>query len=448
IASLDYLSKSEEFPGLKGHETKALDIACGPSTLYKAYERGREIFQALGLTLDITDLDANETMLRLGQFREERQLLGRMEDLSKAIDEGILKEGEYGLVNMSYAFRYAEHPLALMKNIHRLLKEGGIFSLILPDAHIIPPQFIEAMEALGFEVTGERKLISSLDDEAYRDLVDEFGEEFAQDVLHQTQGEFSYLVARKIKATELAEALQDSDFIISREASKRLDNEKLRKMLASASKTRIIPETVLVNGDVVFIEDILPSTANPSDVGRNGKAQAVDPLRQPLRLISELFIHSHQWYGNRGVREKSEKLHQKLGEISGALNAWIRKNVGTLETDKKEQLSVRIDSLETTNHVRCWFNHHKSVVNSLRLALNASMVTSRVHVNASNGGIDLSLANNLLQSKNNGQEIKFHIDAAMLKQLQNAPGFVPVIIDIQPMADLRYFLGANNQKYL
>jgi len=46
-----------------------------------------------------------------------------------------------------------------------------------------------------------------------------------------------------------------------------------------------------------------------------------------------------------------------------------------------------------------------------------------------------------LQTQNNGRAIKFSMDPAMLKQLQNAPGFVPVIINIQPMTDLRAFLG-------
>ena len=32
----------------------------------------------------------------------------------------------------------------------------------------------------------------------------------------------------------------------------------------------------------------------------------------------------------------------------------------------------------------------------------------------------------------------------MLEQLQNAPGFVPVIINIQPMNDLRLFLGIKD----
>ena len=38
-------------------------------------------------------------------------------------------------------------------------------------------------------------------------------------------------------------------------------------------------------------------------------------------------------------------------------------------------------------------------------------------------------------------EIKFNIDPAMLQRLQNAPGFVPVIINIQPTNNLREFLG-------
>jgi len=70
------------------------------------------------------------------------------------------------------------------------------------------------------------------------------------------------------------------------------------------------------------------------------------------------------------------------------------------------------------------------------------------------GGIDLTPAHMNLQTKvdsrlrgndniagGNDKGIVFHLDPAMLAQLQNAPGFVPVIISIQPMNDLRKFLG-------
>ena len=66
-----------------------------------------------------------------------------------------------------------------------------------------------------------------------------------------------------------------------------------------------------------------------------------------------------------------------------------------------------------------------------------------VTTDMSKGGIDLTTANNVLQAQNNGGAIKFHIDPAMLKQLQNAPGFVPVIINIQPLNNLQQFLGID-----
>jgi len=59
------------------------------------------------------------------------------------------------------------------------------------------------------------------------------------------------------------------------------------------------------------------------------------------------------------------------------------------------------------------------------------------------GGIDLT-SDKALAVQNNGQGIKFHIDPAMLQQLKNAPGFVPVIINIQPMTNIRFFLGLNS----
>jgi uncharacterized protein with ATP-grasp and redox domains len=73
------------------------------------------------------------------------------------------------------------------------------------------------------------------------------------------------------------------------------------------------------------------------------------------------------------------------------------------------------------------------------------------------GGIDLTPANMHLKTKmdsrfrgndkeaagndSEGSGIKFHLDPAQLAQLQDAPGFVPVIINIEPLDDLKRFLG-------
>jgi hypothetical protein len=70
-----------------------------------------------------------------------------------------------------------------------------------------------------------------------------------------------------------------------------------------------------------------------------------------------------------------------------------------------------------------------------------AMVASGSPWQARNGGIDLASVKMNLQTQNGGGEIKFHLDPAMLEQLRRAPGFVPVIINIQPMTDLKKFLG-------
>jgi len=66
------------------------------------------------------------------------------------------------------------------------------------------------------------------------------------------------------------------------------------------------------------------------------------------------------------------------------------------------------------------------------------------------GGIDLTPANMNLQTKmdsrfrgNDNEGIKFHLDPAMLVQLQNASGFVPVNISVEPLKNLRSFLETN-----
>ncbi len=66
------------------------------------------------------------------------------------------------------------------------------------------------------------------------------------------------------------------------------------------------------------------------------------------------------------------------------------------------------------------------------------------------GGIDLTANKTPLEIKTGSPTkafgddkdgIKFNLDPAKLQQLQNAPGFVPVIINIAPVDDLRLFLG-------
>ena len=63
---------------------------------------------------------------------------------------------------------------------------------------------------------------------------------------------------------------------------------------------------------------------------------------------------------------------------------------------------------------------------------------------AEKGGVDFTANKTPLEIQNAGEGIKFNIDPAMLKQLQDAPGFMPVIISIQPLKSLPEFLGLTN----
>jgi len=59
---------------------------------------------------------------------------------------------------------------------------------------------------------------------------------------------------------------------------------------------------------------------------------------------------------------------------------------------------------------------------------------------AMRGGVDFTANKTSLRIQNAGEGINFHLDPAMLAQFQNAPGFVPVIINILPMGNLKSWL--------
>ena len=74
-------------------------------------------------------------------------------------------------------------------------------------------------------------------------------------------------------------------------------------------------------------------------------------------------------------------------------------------------------------------------------ARNAAMKT----INSARGGIDFTARQTPLEIQNSGEGINFKIDPAMLQEWQNAPGAVGVIINAQPMTDLKAFLGIPNE---
>jgi len=65
----------------------------------------------------------------------------------------------------------------------------------------------------------------------------------------------------------------------------------------------------------------------------------------------------------------------------------------------------------------------------------------QIQATAAKGGIDFDPGKMDLSTRDPGEGIAFKTDPAMLAQWQDVPGFVPVIVGIAPMDDLRNFLG-------
>jgi len=138
----------------------------------------------------------------------------------------------------------------------------------------------------------------------------------------------------------------------------------------------------------------------------------------------------------------------------GALTFFIEKGrLLSLTNSRREFLDNKFNSPATL--MRLVIRHYPQLTGLLALLHqskgNEAMLSPEERISIANktalsndlGGIDLNKIN--LESYSNGSEIKFHIDPAMLQQLQNAPGFVPVIISVKPLEDLQGFLGIVNQ---
>lgn len=373
MASLDYLS-GEQFPELKGRVLRTLDLASGPSTLERAYLRKRGEFQKRNFFLDITDYDASPEMLRAGLPREGRQYLGSFENL-----EGTFPDGHFDFVNLSFAFRYAAHPAALIRTIHRLLKTGGVFALVLPRNTTVPDRFLKALEGAGFElrVGSAGKLISELNAETQQHILDEFGPEFARDVSRYAEAEFTYVVAGK--RGEAASDFSDEDFHLARETLE-IDADKIREFVQKPGRQPIIPEEITVAGRVVYYSDLF--TPPELHLSSAHTPQAHTSLHQRLgRQISVAsgLAQRHASLNQKGVRARQiqRKLQSRLIQALENLERELAAQAQALQPNEQNDLRERLRDLGERNMTRQWFNQHPETLERI-LALIPETARSEV----------------------------------------------------------------------
>ncbi|MDO8675787.1 MAG: glycosyl hydrolase [Candidatus Omnitrophota bacterium] len=124
-----------------------------------------------------------------------------------------------------------------------------------------------------------------------------------------------------------------------------------------------------------------------------------------------------------------------------------------IQSQRGEREIVRVEYLPTHDNVQVigygleeYSKMDRRVIALLRLRVYLSEKNGGDHPQTSTGGIDFNAdkVDSAFAVKNSGGAIKFNIDPAMLQQLQDSPGFVPVIINVSPLKDLPAFLGSND----
>ncbi len=172
-------------------------------------------------------------------------------------------------------------------------------------------------------------------------------------------------------------------------------------------------------------KDIVPSDFN--------KIHYEKDIRKELIMISRLI--------RKAAIEKGID-RNKVEMIFPIYNMFIKDFKGRPRASLDEIADLGIDSAMKASHAG------GIDLTSANMNLQTKMDSRRTTVSVGQydvRGNDISDGGN--DNEGSGDDkggIKFHLDPAMLQQLQNAPGFVPVIINVQPLNDLKSFLGIDD----
>ncbi len=201
---------------------------------------------------------------------------------------------------------------------------------------------------------------------------------------------------------------------------------------------------------IAFWKQALTGRGSQSEKRRN--EPRVEPRIQPqvtsigANNIGRHFKLKYHWKGARDIEGNPvwwiplDSVFSVNEErlVNGQL--WIK---GRIEKVRSHNLDSFYELPKINRLQEVWVKYYSSDGESKAFKIDEAMIGQEIaskQTKINTGGIDLTSAKMNLQTRNIGGAIKFYLDPAMLKQLQNAPGFVPVIINIQPMRNLRVFL--------
>ncbi|HPN88630.1 MAG TPA: ATP-binding protein, partial [Candidatus Omnitrophota bacterium] len=141
--------------------------------------------------------------------------------------------------------------------------------------------------------------------------------------------------------------------------------------------------------------------------------------------------------GSFRQREGSPGMGVGLREVSDFVDEFVIFNRGYF-WDRRNWLEKRSNALKQDARIQGHKLNGTVVLVEMDFADKALLTEKQKDV----GGIDLNAKN--LEIKENGEKIEFKMPLN-IEELQNAEGFIPVIINIMPITDLPMFLGVNNE---
>jgi len=161
-----------------------------------------------------------------------------------------------------------------------------------------------------------------------------------------------------------------------------------------------------------------------------GAGISVDPAYQRQGIGKHLFREMLLLLKEKGfteliVRSETSLLSPALTS-SQALANTIRRIYSEIITTSYDPISLKLISQQSLD-LQKW---DPSAASSDDAAINP-------------GGIDLNPSHLAIETTDTGDAVTFAIDPAMLKQIQDAPGMIPVIIGIQPLESLPQFMGVR-----
>jgi len=150
----------------------------------------------------------------------------------------------------------------------------------------------------------------------------------------------------------------------------------------------------------------------------------------------------HEFSNGYTKYTKVDEARKAFHSLLSTHYVWVK-----AATDKAIDNKNQVFLLNTDGKLLTDFPAEASYIHLLSDSANNNqyfIIDSDAAMNGEKGGIDLAATPMKMQAQHlDGEEIKFHIDPAMLQQLQQARGFVPIITNIQPMTDIKTFLGVT-----